>query len=95
MMSAPWVMDMRYMAQQDREEARSYERERLSALIASDPQQLAAALANRGEDDKRLLMLARVLCAIHTGGEQATPLQTLKLSIAIQAIADDSARYAL
>ena len=94
-MSAPWVMDMKYMAQLDEEEVRAYSRERLSALITADPHALASALANREDNDQRLLMLARVLVSIHAGGEQATPLQTLELSIAIQAVADDSAKYAI
>lgn len=94
-MSAPWVMDMRHMAQLDEEEVRSFERERLSAQITADPYQLAAALVNREENDKLVLQLASVLTAIHAGGEQASPSQTLELAIAIQAIADDSARYAI
>lgn len=92
-MSAPWVVDMRHMSALDDEEARSYARERFAAQVTADPKQLASALAFREEDDKWLLKLASVLTAIHAGGEQATPLQTLELSIAIQAIADDSARY--
>lgn len=94
-MSAPWVMDMKYMQQLDAEEVTCRERERLATQITADPRQLAIALANREADDKWLLILARVLCAIHTGGEQATPLQTLELSIAIQAIADDAAKHEL
>lgn len=92
-MTAPWIVDMRYMAQLDDEEARAYSRERFSAQIVADPRQLASALSYREEDDRWLLKLASVLCAIHAGGEQATPMQTLELSIALQAIADDTARY--
>lgn len=94
-MSAPWIIEARYMAQMDAEEVACYAREQLSAFITADPHALAAALADREDNDKLLLMLARVLVSIHAGGEQATPLQTLELSIAIQSIADDAARYEL
>lgn len=92
-MNAPWVMDMRYMAQRDAEEAADYARERRASEIASDPRQLAAALVNREENDRWVLQLARVLTVIHTVGEPATPAQSLALSMAVQAIADDAARY--
>ena len=91
-MSAPWVMEARYMAELDAEEVRRYARDRRSAQIAADPQSLAAALANREDNDRWLLQLARVLTAIYAGGEQATPAQTLQLAVAIQALAEDSAR---
>lgn len=91
-MNAPWVMDARYMAQLDAEEVAEYARERRASEIASDPRQLAAALVSREENDRWVLQLARVLTALYTG-EPATPAQTLALSMAVQAIADDAARY--
>lgn len=92
-MNAPWVADMRHFAQLDTEEAADYARERRAAEIASDPRQLAAALVSREETDRWVLQLARVLAALYTAGEPATPAQTLALSVAVQAIADDAARY--
>ena len=91
-MNAPWVADMRHFAQLDEAEAADYARERRASEIASDPRQLAAALVSREENDRWVLQLARVLTALYTG-EPATPAQTLALSMAVQAIADDAARY--
>lgn len=92
-MNAPWVADMRYMAQLDAEEAADYARERLAAEIASDPHKMAVVLSNTPEDDQRLILLCRALSAIYEAGEQATPEQSLAVCLAVQALADDAARY--
>lgn len=94
-MNAPWVMDMRYMAQLDAEEAADYARERLAAEIAADPHKLAVVLSHTPEDDKRLILLCRALSAVSAHGEQATPAQSMALCIAVQALADDAASYEL
>lgn len=92
-MNAPWVVDMRHQSVLETDQARASAREWFAAQVVADPKQLASALSYREEDDRWLLKLASVLCAIHAGGEQATPQQTLELSVALQAIADDTARY--
>ncbi len=94
-MNAPWVADMRYMAQLDAEEAADYARERLAADIASDPRRLAVVLSNTPENDKRLILLCRALSAVYAAGEQATPAQSVALCLAVQALADDAASYEL
>lgn len=92
-MSAPWVMDMRHMAQLDAAESADYARERMAAEIASDPRRLAVVLSNTPEDDQRLILLCRALSAIYEAGEQATPEQSLAVCLAVQSLADEAARY--
>lgn len=94
-MDAPWVEDRRYFAQRDDEDAADLARERVALEIISDHQQLAAALANRDENDRWLVQLARVLSEIYSSGTQATSMQTLMLNVAVQAISDDAAKHAI
>lgn len=94
-MNAPWVMDMKYMAQLDAEEAADYARGRLAAEIAADPCWLATAIGDRDGADKTLIRLCRALSAIYASGEQATPEQSMALCLAVQSLADDAAKYEL
>lgn len=90
-MNAPWVCDMRHMAQLDAEEERSYAIERLAAHIAGDPLTLATALSEADEDSPTLINLATALAAVWKAGQQATPEQSLVLAVCVQALADDHA----
>lgn len=88
-MTAPWVMDMKHMAELDAAEVADYARERAAAAIAADPYLLTGAICCRQDDDKLLIGLCKALSAIHAAGSQATPEQSLALCVAVQALADD------
>lgn len=92
-MNAPWIADMRHMAELDAREERDYAVERLSTHIASDPLTLTTALGDLDEDSPLMLRLCEALSAIWVAGTQATPEQSLVLATAVQGIADDRAAY--
>ena len=80
-MTAPWVMDMKYMAELDAAEVNDYARERAAAAIAADPYLLAGALCYRDDDSPLLIGLSKALVA----GDLAL------IRAAVQALADDAA----